>query len=130
MKTLFAALIVSAFASTALADDIVPARSAQKVRIDSVQVTIEGEQGWPMQRVKVTATFSNSCHVPFPSELVKLVDYTDDMNTLQIVLASESDRACIAVYAPKTVTIDLGSYVRPADGLFDRIEVNGMLAPL
>ncbi len=130
MKNLFAALVLSAFASTALADDIVPARSAQKVRVDAVHVTIEGENGWPMQRVKVTATFGNSCSVPMPEELVKLIDYTDSDNTLRFVLGVVMERVCTAEYDPKTVTIDLGSYVRPADGLFDQIEVNGVLAPL
>lgn len=94
--------------------------------VDSIDVSIVGEHGWPMQDVKVQATFSNACEVPEADELVMIVNYADGMDTLLIALGRESDRVCTREYAPVTVTIALGQYVRPADGLFSKIVVNGV----
>lgn len=128
MKSLIAAalLLTPAFAQAA---DLVPANKAHAVRINAVTATFEGEHGWPMTRVKATATFGNSCVVPKPSELTVISQYTDSYTSLALTLASSSNRACPAVYAPVTVTIDLGTYVKPNDGLFSTISVNGVEAP-
>lgn len=130
MKFAAIGLLLAAVTSSAFGADIVPARAARKVPLNAVQVTVEGQPGWPMQHVKVTATFSNDCFVPLADELITVTEYEDNMNTLALTLLSDADRACTLQFDPVTVTIDLGLHVRPADGLFDKIVVNGVKAPL
>lgn len=103
-------------------------RTAQPVRVDSVRTEIVGENGFPSTQVYVTATFSNSCTVPFPKEFVKVAQHGNNFQTLSLTLAEESNRICPAVYKPVTVTIDLGQYTKPNDGLFSKVIVNGVVA--
>lgn len=130
MKSLiFAVLATVAFAAPqALAEgELQPGHVARKIRIDTVQTTVEGAP-WPQTVVKVTATFGNACVVPHADELVLISDYQDNYDTLDLTVASISDRMCTMEYAPVTVTINLGAFVRPNDGLFETIKVNGIVA--
>ncbi len=110
--------------SLSFADDPKLERHAQLVRVGSVIKEVVG-QGHPSTKLKVTATFSNSCVVPNSDELVAITQYSKDFRNLDIALGYESHRVCPAVYKPVTVTIDLGTYTKPNDGLFERITVNG-----
>lgn len=127
MKNLFAAGLVLA-SSLAFAGDIQVERNAQPVRVNSVQLEIVGEQGFPQTQVSVSATFSNKCRVPHSDELVQIVQHSKDFRTLNITLGEEGNRICPAIYQPTTVTIDLGTFTKPNDGLFSKVTVNGKSA--
>ena len=131
MKKLFLAsmMVVSAFA---VADDsditLKVGRHANPVRIDSVSTEAVGEQGFPSTRVLVRATFGNKCTVPRANELVTIAQHTNHYENLVLTLGSEVRRMCPMHYMPVTVTIELGTYTKPNDGLFREITVNGKAA--
>ena len=104
-------------------------REVQPIRVDSVVVRTVGGHGFPSQQVLVSSTFGNSCEVPTTKELVRLVKGSSNFQSLSITLASESQKICPAVYKPVTVTIDVGTFTKPNDGLFSKISVNGKVAP-
>lgn len=124
MKNLFLAslIVVSNFAGA-----VEVGRQAHPVRVDSVRTEIVGE-GFPSTRVLVTATFGNSCEVPRSNELVTIAQYSRNYDTLILALGQESHRVCPRVYKPVTVTLDLGTFTKPNDGLFRKITVNGKSA--
>ena len=125
MKALILATL-TLFSAVAYGDEIAPARQALKVNIDKVHVAVVG-QGWPVTEVKVSATFGNACQVPLADELIQIIGYQDNYDTLNLTLAMESDRVCTLEYSPVTVTINLGSFTRPTDGLFSKIVVNDVI---
>lgn len=100
-------------------------RQADPIRVDSVTTIIEGEFGFPQVHVYAKATFSNSCRVPTSKELITIPQYEDNYRFLNLSVGNESRRMCPAVYKPVTVTVDLGVYTKPTDGLFSKIVVNG-----
>lgn len=132
MKT---ALIASLalVSSSALATSIVapqslkPATILHEVKVDSVATKIVGE-GFPSTQVFIKATFGNSCAIPKADELILTVGYRNSFDDLTFSLASNSQRVCPMIYKPVTVTIDLGQYSRPNDGLFSKVLVNGVEA--
>lgn len=133
MKNLFLAsmMLISTFAvadEVSVSAAVKVGRQAQPVRVNSVSTEGVGAHGFPSTRVLVSATFGNSCEVPRPSELVTIPQYSRNFDTLVLALGSESQRACPAVYMPVTVTLDLGTYTKPNDGLFRKITVNGKAA--
>lgn len=101
-------------------------KQAHQFKIDSVNVKMVGEHGFPSSHVFATATFGNSCTVPLPNELISMVQYSKNFDSLILSVGSISKRICPAVYMPETVTLDLGIYSRPNDGLFSLISVNGV----
>lgn len=116
------------FASTlSVANEIKVDRSAYAVRVNSVSTEIIGH-GFPSTQVKVSATFGNKCEVPHSEDLVKIVQYSKDFRNLVISLGDESNRICPAVFLPVTMTLDLGIYTKPNDGLFSKVIVNGKAA--
>jgi hypothetical protein len=126
MKTYLVTSLI--FASTlSLANEIKVDRSAHAVRVNSVSTEIIGH-GFPSTQVKASATFGNECEVPQSEELVKIVQYSKDFRNLVISLGDQSTRLCPAVYRPVTVTLDLGLYTKPNDGLFSNVIVNGKSA--
>ena len=124
-----AMLVISGLAG---ADELSPAikvgRQAPAVRVDSVMTETVGEHGFPSTRVLVRATFGNRCAVAKSNELISITQHSKNFEDLNITLANESHRVCPAVYAPVTVTIDLGLFTKPNDGHFRQISVNGKLA--
>jgi len=119
--------ILVLMSSVGFADGVKLERHAQVIRVNSVSTELIGE-GFPSTSVKVTATFSNSCTAPKSDELVAIVQYTKNYENLEIALGMESDRVCPAVFKPVMVTLDLGEYTKPNDGLFEKISVNGKVA--
>ena len=129
MKNLFLAslMVISSFAMAeemTTGNAIKVGRQAHPVRVNSVQTEIVGH-GFPSTRVLVTATFGNSCQVPRSNELVTVAQYAHSYDDLVLTLAEEAHRVCPAVYMPVTVTLDLGTFTKPNDGLFHKITVNG-----
>lgn len=127
-KAILSVLFLSSVVSQAA--DIQGIRSATAVRVNSVEVTNVGEHGWPVAQVKVQATFSNRCMVPKADELVVIANYSENYDALILSLGSQSDRMCTMEYRPVTVTINLGQYTKPNDGMFDSISVNQVQANL
>lgn len=127
MKYVLASLMM--FSTLSHADE--PLKVIQQltpVRVDSVSTEIVGN-GFPSTHVEVQATFSNSCVVPNQQELVVVPVYSASFSTLNLTLASlPSERVCPMIYRPVTVTLYLGLFTRPNDGLFDQILVNGIAA--
>lgn len=124
-------IILAAFAlsaTAASAADITPTHTASMVQVDSVETSTEGEFGWPITRVKVEATFGNACLVPLADELTRVIGYSNSYDTLNLTLVNVSDRICTREFLPVTVTIDMGTYTRPTDGLFNQVLVNGIAA--
>lgn len=129
MKSLALALLglMTFSAAPAFAEDLQPAHFAQKVRVVGVEATVEPGP-WGATAVKITATFGNACAVPSANELILMTDYADNFGTLDLTVATISDRVCTMEYAPVIVTIDLGVFGRPNDGTFEAVKVNGVLA--
>jgi hypothetical protein len=126
MKALITAAALL-FSGVAAAENLSPATIAIRVPVNAATVSIS--QGpWPVTSVSATATFGNACSVPTADELVLIPGYEDGFDTLTLTLGYYSERACTAEYAPVTVTIDLGTYTRPNDGLFQKVVVNGKKA--
>ena len=119
-----ALLVVSSFSQ---AREITGIRQAGLVQVKSVQAEAIGH-GFPVTEVKVTAVFGNSCEVPSAEELVSIVNYSKNFDQLIISLGVESERVCPQYYAPETVTISVGQFTKPNDGLFSKITVNGKVA--
>jgi hypothetical protein len=119
---IFAAL--SLFATSAVAADISGIRQAHSVQVKSVQVDVTGP--WALHNVQVVAVFGNPCTVATADELVVMSDYQDNFDALVLSLGNLSDRVCTMEYAPVEVTIDLGTYGRPNDGVFGKVVVNGI----
>lgn len=115
------------FSTAAAANDLSPANIAIPVQVNAVNATVTGD-GWPVANVSVTATFGNECQVPTADELVMIPSYQDEYDTLSLALGNLATRGCTAEYAPVTVTINLGTFTRPNDGLFGKILVNGKKA--
>ena len=103
-------------------------RTGLQFRIDSVNVVIEGEHGFPSSHVYATATFGNKCAVPHADELLSTVQHGNNFNTLNIVVLNLSTRVCPLNYLPTPVVLDLGVHTKPNDGLFSKVLVNGVLA--
>ncbi len=109
-------------------DSIRDVRQAGAVQIMSVQTQAVGEQGFPSTQVKAIAQFGNKCEVPTGDELVTVVTYSKNYDSLYIALGNTSERICPQVFAPVTMTIELGQFTRPNDGNFKSIAVNQVAA--
>lgn len=100
----------------------------QSARVVSVSTIAEGE-GFPSTRIIANVQYSNSCHVTPAENLFIVANHENNFDVLRINLVSKpSDRMCIALWAPVTVSYDLGVYTRPNDGFFSEIYVNGILS--
>lgn len=103
-------------------------RSVQAVRVNSVTQTRVGGHGDVSVRVRARATFGNPCKIPRPGELIKIVRHENQFRDLTITLGEEVLRACPQHVAPQSIIIDLGTFSKPNDGVFDKITVNGVEA--
>ena len=125
-KLLVTALIL--VSTVGRANEIEGIRNVNAVRVNSVTATQVGEFGFPSTEVKVQATFGNSCQVPNSDELVSIVNYSKNFDQLIISLGNQSERMCPMVFMPVTVTINVGTFTRPNDGMFSKITVNQVVA--
>jgi len=98
------------------------------VPITAVAAQIDTSNGWANTHVTATATFSNACTAPTADELLIAPSYSDSYGTLNLSVLENSQRVCTAEYNPVVVTLDLGKWVRPNDGTFQKILVNGVAA--
>ena len=125
MKNFVFVALLGLSSSLTFAADLKPSKSLRALRINSVSTEIVGRGA---THVTAQATFSNSCGVPRSEELFQVTQQLENGAVLSITLASDVRRMCTADYNPVTVTIDLGMHVRPDDGSFSNVTVNGVNA--